>query len=115
MTKSKKAARNISVNNIAYHWRATGDDGYINFTIWPQDLPGTTIHGNFSYHDTYNSHGDGSSKSQGDQIVITNRLIRKIILYCLEKEGYDPSQKQKQLNLKNCDQKIDWSEAIRAR
>jgi len=116
--KSKANSRNIVVNTVHYRWRATGNDGYISFTIWPDSDSGPTITGNLSYGETVGppqENGNGLIyHSLGNQIVITNRIIRKIILVCISKHSYNPSAKGKELTLRKADALIDMSDAIRA-
>ena len=114
MARSTKNARNITVAETKYHWRATGDDGYISVTIWPQRGEGPTISCNLSYKETWTPFGDGCRSSNGDQIVVTNRLIRRIVLFAIESHAYDPTEKGGHLKLRCVDSDIDLSDAVRA-
>src|SRR5438094_883591 len=109
-----KGSRRIIVNDIEYRWRATGDDGYISIGIWPSNNIGPYICGNLRYYETWLDAGNGALKSAGDQIVITNRIIRRIIEYAIAQHGYDPNAKGAELNLKNLDDTIQWEDADRA-
>jgi hypothetical protein len=109
-----KGNRRIMVQSVEYRWRATGDDGYIVIGIWPVNNVGPYIQGNFRYHETWVNNADGSQSSAQNQIVITNRIIRRIIVYAIAHHGYDPNVKGSELNLKVLDDEIRWDDAIRA-
>jgi hypothetical protein len=47
--------------------------------------------------------------------VVTNRLVRRVILYAVERLAYDPAGDGKQLRFPNADRQIDIRDAIRAR
>ncbi len=115
MARSTKNAQHIVVDEVAYHWRATGNDGYITVTIWPANNIGPAILGNIEYHETWIADTERQSySSAGDQIVITNRIILRIINVALSDHGYDPQTRGKELNLRAMDHLIDWKDAIRA-
>lgn len=109
-----KGSRRIVVNNVEYRWRATGNDGYITVAIWPTNRIGPFIYGNVGYHESWIDNRNGSWSSAGDQIVITNRIVRRIIEYAITNHGYDPNAKGTELNLKNLDDVIRWDDAVRA-
>lgn len=109
-----KGSRRIVVNGIEYRWRATGNDGFIGVGIWPLNNIGPYIGGNLRYHETRLGCSDGSFRSAGDQIVITNRIIRRIIEFATARHGYDANVKGSELNLKVLDDVVDWDDAIRA-
>ncbi len=110
--RSHKGSRWIVVRAAEYRWRATGDDGYISIGIWPANDSGSYIHGNFRYHESWLDNGDGSRSSPGSQIVITNRIIRRIIEYAIRAHDYDPNLLGKGLNLRILDDVIRWDDAI---
>ncbi len=114
MAKSSKGSSRIVVNDVEYRWRATGNDGWISVTIWPSNGVGATIACPFRYHETYEEVGSGHFSSRGDQIIITNRLVQRVILHSIEAESYDPSVPRPQLTIRNIEQKIDCSDAVRA-
>src|SRR5262249_26416696 len=109
-----KGSRRIVVCGFEYRWRATGNDGYISVGIWPSNNVGPFITGNFRYHETWVDNGDGSRSSAGDQVVITNRIIRRIIEHAIDQHGYDPNVKGATLNLRVLDDCIRWEDAVRA-
>ena len=111
--RSKKGSRKIVISNTEYRWRATGDDGYISIGIWPSNNLGPYIQGNFGYHQTWAPIGDNCYSALNDQIVITNRIIRRVIEYAIYKHAYDPLTKGKELNLRVLDDVIKWDDAVR--
>ncbi len=113
MAKSKKGARNIVVGDVKYRWRATGNDGWISLTIWPAELPGPTIAGTLGYHQTAVPIGNGAFKLT-EQIVITSRIVRRVIEYAVRDRGYDPRREGKQIDLRRVDEVIDRSGAVRS-
>lgn len=114
MARSSKNARHITVDDTDYRWRASGDNGYASITIWPADTIGPPISCTIPYDETWIPRGDGSFSSAGDQIVVTNRLIRRVVEFAVAKHGYDPTIKSRELNLHCVDSDIDLTDAIRA-
>jgi hypothetical protein len=112
--RSAKGTRRIVVNNVEYRWRATGDDFYIQIGIWPSNNIGPYISGNLGYHESWIEFGDGSRRSVGDQIVVTNRIIQRIIEQAITQHGYDPNAKGTELNLGALNGVIRWDDAVRA-
>ncbi len=98
MAKSSKGARNIVVGGVSYHWRATGNDGWISLVVWPTELPGATIACAFDYDHTLVPRGGGSYAATR-QVVVTSRIVQRVIEYAVAGRGYDPHTKAKQLNL----------------
>jgi hypothetical protein len=113
--RSQKGSRRIVVSEVEYRWRATGDDGHISIGIWPTNNIGPYIHGNLRYHETWIDNGDGSSSSSGNQIVVTNRIIRRIIEHAKASFGYDPQGRGKELNLRVLDDVVVWSDTVRGK
>jgi hypothetical protein len=102
------------VRDTEYRWRATGNDGYISIGIWPSNNVGAYIAGNLRYHEAWIEQPGGVQASAGDQIVITNRIIRRIIEHAISQHGYDPNVKAAELNLKVLDHVIRLDDAVRA-
>src|SRR5438876_9564878 len=111
--RSQKGSRRIVVRDVEYRWRATGHDGYISIGIWPTNNIGPFIKGNLRYHETWIDIGDGSWSSAGNQIVVTNRIIQRIIEHATAACGYDPQVRGKELNLMVLDDVVKWEDAIR--
>ncbi len=110
--KSKKAARNIVVHQTAFHWRATGSDGFLSITIWPK-AGSRIITASLNYSETWKSLGNGVFSSNQDQIVITNRIIQRIILFAKLHYAYLPEEKG-HLDLGSLDKAIFLEDAIRS-
>lgn len=113
MAKSKKDARNIVVHDVKYRWRATGNDGWISLVIWPDDLPGPPIACSLGYDQTSVPMANGAV-ALTRQIVITNRIVRRVIDHAIRDHEYDPRTKGKQLDLRHVDRAVDLSDAVRA-
>lgn len=111
--RSQKGSHRIVVGEVEYRWRATGNDGYISIGIWPTNNIGAYIQGSFRYHETWINNSDGSRSSAGGQIVITNRIIERIIAYAITTHQYDPRVRGEELNLKVLDNAIKWDDAVR--
>src|SRR4051794_30367341 len=101
--RSSKGSRRIEVGGVEYRWRARGDDGYVVIGIWPANDVGPYLKGNLRYHET-----------AGSQIVVTGRLVRRIIEHAITERRYAPTQPGEDLNLRVLDSVIDWADAVRA-
>ncbi len=102
------------MNDTEYRWRATGNDGYISIGIWPANSTGPYICGNLRYDETWIGPENGPWTSARDQIVITSRIIRRIIEHAISQHGYDPNVRGAKLRLRNLDHTIQWEDAVRA-
>ena len=109
-----KGSRRIIVNDVEYRWRATGDDGFISIGIWPANNLGAYIHGNLRYYETWNEIGNRVRLSAGNQIVITSKIVRRVIEHAIARHGYDPKVKRAELKLGQLDHAIQWDDAVRA-
>ena len=83
-------------------------------TIWPSNGVGPAIACQFRYHETFNATGPGHWVSSGNQIVVTNKLVRRVILYSIDAESYVPTKAGTQLNIRNIEDKIEWADSVRA-
>jgi hypothetical protein len=113
MAKAIRDARNIVVEGVAYRWRATGNDGWISLVLWPRDLPGPTIACTFAYDPTPVPVSERVAALTG-QVVITNRVVRRVIEHAIRERGYDPNTRGKQVDLRDVGPLIDLSDALRA-
>lgn len=111
--RSSKGSRIIDVRGIEYRWRATGNDGYISIGIWPVNNSGAYIQGNLGYHERWINQGNGNQASAGNQIVITNRIVRRIIEHAIAAHSYDPQVRGNELNLRVLDDVVKWDDAVR--
>src|SRR4051794_30080484 len=98
--RSKRGSRRIEVGGVTYRWRARGDDGFIAIGIWPADAAGPHLQGNLRYHEAW--------LTAGDQIVVTARLVRRVIEHAIAVENYDPLVPGKEINLTSLDDVIQW-------
>jgi len=112
--RNSKGTHLITVRGVGYRWRATGNDNYISVSIWPVNNMGPLIGGFFGYHQSFVDNQDGSSSSAGNQIVVTSRLIRRIIEHAIVAHQYDPNRKGKQLDLRALEELVRWDDAVRA-
>lgn len=120
MARMKKNSRNITVRDVPYRWRATGTDGGIDVTIWPSEAPGPTIETNFHYGTYFsrkNATADGVPLNApfDCQVIITNRIIKRVIDYAIDSHNYDPECRGKVLSLRWIEHFVDTSDAERAR
>jgi hypothetical protein len=76
----KKGVRKINVDGHEFRWRATGNDGWITLVLWPSENEESKLIGQLGYHSRMVPKGDGCY-SAINQIVITNRLVREILLH----------------------------------
>ena len=49
-----------------------------------------------------------------DQLVVTNRLVKRMIEYAIDELNYNPTIKAKDYNLMRIEEKIEWQDAERA-
>lgn len=115
MARSAKGARNIIVDGVAYRWRATGNDDWISLVVWPADPvahPAGAIVGMVDYQQVKVPAGPDCWRLE-HQIVITNRIVRRVILHAIAAHHYDPTRKSSQLNLRYLDEFIDLTDALR--
>ncbi len=112
--KSNKKARNITINDELYKWRAAGNDNNISITIWPSNNIGATIFSSLWYYETSVCNNDGTYSGLNNQIVVTNKIVKRIIEYAIAQCNYQPDIKQNDLNLGSMDDKIELVDALRA-
>jgi hypothetical protein len=113
MAKSSKGARNIVVEDVRYRWRATGNDGWISLDIWPDALPGPVIACTLGYNQTWEPIASDRWLLT-KQLVVTSRVVRKVIEYAKRQRGYDPCTKGKPVMLRRLETMIDLSDALRS-
>jgi len=119
--RNSTGSRRIVVEDHEYRWRVKaskwpfpGDD-LISIGIWPTNGVGGFICGTMPCDVTYLPCGNGSGTDAGDQIIITNRLIRRAICYAISEHGYDPNRKSsKPIDLPRLDLMIRWDDALRS-
>ncbi len=85
MAVSKKGSRKIVLEGHEFRWRATGNDGWITVVIWPVENENFKIVGKTEYHHDWVEAEEGV-RSSNSQIVVTNRMIKEVILHVGIKE-----------------------------
>lgn len=109
-----KNTHRIVIRAVEYRWQARGDDGYISIGIWPANDVGPYIGGTLEYHATAAVKGKSPTLLQyAGQLVVTNRIVRRIIELALDEHHYDPGVKGDALYLGRLDDAIRWDDAVR--
>jgi hypothetical protein len=80
MAVSNKGSRKTVVHGAEFRWRSTGSDYGIFVAIWSKQNNASIILGRIGYHTASLPNALGGH-SLGKQLVVTNRLIRQIILH----------------------------------
>lgn len=91
MSLPKNKIRNITVENVRYHWIASGNDGIINVIVCLEENSGQKLLASFAYNQKINNNNNIETK-------ITPLIIEKLIKYALNL-GWIPNLKGKDLNL----------------
>ncbi len=106
MSRRLKNTRKIVVNETEYRWIVIDqDDGCnIGISIWPASNTGPSISTKLSFNVTrinnYDRDGKCISTTTGnDQIIITGKVIRKLILHCVADLNYNIAIKGKSIAL----------------
>lgn len=82
MAVNKKDSRKIVVGEHEFRWRATGNDDFITVVIWPTENDRCRVIGTTKYHQSWMKHEtEEGSYTADSQIVVTNRVIREVILH----------------------------------
>ena len=79
MAINSKGSRKIVVEGVKFRWRATGTDYDISICLWPKENEQSRVHGRFGYQQRHVPVGNGYRLC--NQLVVTNRLIRRIVLH----------------------------------
>jgi len=80
MAINKKGSRKIIVDDHEFRWRATGNDNGITLVLWPIENEDSRLIGQIDYHRNTIKTKEGWYSAL-DQVVITNRIVREVILY----------------------------------
>ena len=111
--RSSKNTRRIEVDETVYRWRATGQDELIAVNIWPENGVGALISGSIAYHQAVTVSFSGGH-TLSDQLVVTNRLVKRMIEYAIDELNYNPTIKAQACHLRWVEEKIEWQDAERA-
>ena len=113
MAHSTKGTHRIEVRGTIYRWRAIGEDYSISVVIWPSHNDTHEIRCGFGYHEC-RTDADGVVESV-PQLIVTNRLVRRVLEYALDQLKYDPDTTADDIAIIDVEDQIDWSDAVRAR
>ena len=115
MARASKGARHITVDEVAYRWRASGsDDGVINVIVWPATGPGPTLTASIGYDETWVANTMDGGLRPSRQIVVTNRVVRRMIVFAVSEHGYAATYGHPAVALGRGDGRVDLSDAVRA-
>ncbi len=110
MSFPKKGLRKITVDEIKYAYRITGNDMFINFAIGLLTQNGQLLIGDFSYYENrfpqFDKNGKINCWHVYPRIEITPKTIRQVIAYGL-KNGWKPKEKSGAFRLKNVGDEIE--------
>jgi len=104
MSFPKNKSRKITIDNHKYLWIARGNSDYdkcVNLSIMSAENNGQKLFAQFNY-DTI----DKNSNEFVNPFIVTPFVVRQTIIYGL-KNGYNPQEKGKDLNLGNLSDKLD--------
>lgn len=87
MAVNTKGSRRIEIDGTEFRWRATGNDDWISVVVWPAANDRTRVVGNIGYHQEAREVAEGHYTLH-NQVVVTNRIIRRLILHCGVEECY---------------------------
>ena len=105
MARATTGARNIAVDGGAYHWRARGVHNGVSLVVWPAGQSGPMLTACFE---------DDAGVGR-EQVVVTARLVRRVINLARSKHGYDPNgDAQGTFNLPRVTTLVQTADAIRA-
>ena len=111
MAINKKGSRKIVVDGHEFRWRATGNDGWITLVLWPVENEDSRLVGQIKYHSNIVQTDEGW-RSATDQAVITNRMVKQVILH----HGVDAVLRNKgQINIGSIKKIYDIENAVRGR
>lgn len=110
--RSTKGTRRIVVGGVAYRWRARGEDTFISLSIWPANNIGPYVTSSIGYHTSPASIRAGVWTS--GQIVVTNRLVRRVVEHAIAAHHYNPMAPGEDLHLPDLEAVIPWDDAVRA-
>jgi hypothetical protein len=117
MARSSKGARNITVDGVAYRWRASGNDGHIDLTVWPAEGSGAAIECRFAYGEVFSTStkANGAYERLQGQTIITNRIVRRVLDHAVQAHGYQSSRPGSPFSLGSLDGIVDVWDALRSR
>jgi hypothetical protein len=112
--RSTRGTRRIVVGGTEYRWRARGDDGYIVIGVWPANNVGGFILASAGYHETEIDAKKGGIRVNCAPLVVTNRLVRRVIEHAVAVHRYDPNVNAADLGVGRIEDIVGWQDAVRA-
>ncbi|TQV71129.1 hypothetical protein FLL45_22655 [Aliikangiella marina] len=109
MAVNKKGSRKIVVDEHEFRWRATGNDGWITVVIWSSENSDCRVVGTTNYHHDWKK-VDEERWSSNSQAIVTNRVVREVILHVGTKEILEG---RGQINIGEIEQVFDFDNAVR--
>ncbi|MCE3228138.1 MAG: hypothetical protein K0S32_2689 [Bacteroidetes bacterium] len=92
MAVPRKGFRRITVDNVKYWWKTTGQDYGISLTIAGESRGGQLLVTGFDYHHKLIKVYDNGGQGYAQQITITPFMVRQVIELGL-KSGWKPDEK----------------------
>ena len=114
MARASKGARHITVDGVAYRWRASGADHVINVTVWPATEPGAKLTASVRYDETLVPSVVSGGWHCTRQIVVTNRIVRRVIRLAVTEHGYAATAGGSAVQLGQIDGRVGLSDALRS-
>ncbi|MEO0480893.1 MAG: hypothetical protein AAF196_15585 [Planctomycetota bacterium] len=106
--------RNITVRDVRYHYWVRCEPGvfgrYFSLTVRPIDRSGRELGGILDSLEI-SVQTRGGSLSVRDPIVVTPRVIRRVLEFAIDEAGYDPAEKGPPLHLPSLQTQIDLRDA----
>lgn len=110
MTINKKGSRKIIVEDHEFRWRVTGSDNSITVVIWANGNDDCRVIGSADYHHDWRKINEGHYSSDS-QAIITNRIIKKIILHVGTKRM---TESKGHIDIGSIEEIYDFEEAVRS-
>ncbi|MCC9603761.1 hypothetical protein LOC67_24690 [Stieleria sp. JC731] len=104
MARTTKGTHRIVVGDVEHRWIVRGSYGRLNTLVWPANNIGPSIGCEFGFHE-----------KDATPLIVTNRLVRRVIDYAVRCHDYDPTERGKDLSIRDIEDYIEWQDAIRMR
>jgi hypothetical protein len=104
MARASKGARHIAVDGVAYRWRVRDIGICVALTVWPAAPSGPMLTAWF----------DHDASLGREQLIVTNRLVRRVIELAVVEHRYDAQDPRTAVNLPHVNVRIDTTATIRA-
>ena len=112
MARAGKGARSITVNDVPYRGRASSQDDFVAATVRPHGSCGRTVTARL-YDGGYDGENPAGRNHQSPRtLVVTNRLVRRIIELARSAHNYVPSSRGSPVALGDVGGRIELGDAI---